>query len=485
MGFYSFYKIVKDVIRTIFGKRFLRIALIILIIMLVLGSLSNCFASSDFTYDDYTIKLPDFVNDFEYYFVAFQDIAKSGNRYFTSFIVSDSELSITDSSYFYSDTGFYYIATSRESTVVDNSVVLDYSDISLSDNFYKEPGSYPYIYINSYLDPSQKFHCFSSHDIYNNSGDLIFAATGSSNKPTYRNPTIANTDDELSSGNFDSVLINNGDYNYDGNYFYFHVAKVEELPSGSGVPYYVDEKVFSLDKNSSYFLQDDGFYGYSIPVEKIFAFENNKKYIFVLSSSSGSISTLTEDVIFDKKEFTVSEKPIEEVINDNQDITNDKLDEQTNAIKNQTNVIQNQTNVIQNQTNVIQDTSDKLFSDEYDESQINISTEPSDNIDSSSITNFVTTLLQNIQNIATGNWNSVETVSIPLGFVDEDIQFRSDLISSHIPQALKIIINLFWMYLFGMYIFKYTSKLIDWLKSGDILNNKEIGANEVITSSML
>ena len=78
------------------------------------------------------------------------------------------------------------------------------------------------------------------------------------------------------------------------------------------------------------------FFGYSVPVEKIFAFENNKKYILLLSSSAGSISTLTEDTIFDKKEFTVSEKAIGEVIDDKQDITNDKLDEQTDAIKENT-----------------------------------------------------------------------------------------------------------------------------------------------------
>ena len=234
--------------------------MIFLVILLLFSFITSSFASSDFTYDDYIIKLPDFVNDFEYYFVAFQDIAQSGNRYFTSFIVSDSELSITDSSYFYSDTGFYYIGTSRDSTVVDNSVVLDYSGISLSDKFYKEPDSYPYTYINSYLDPSQKFYCFSSHDIYNNSGDLIFAATGSSSEPTYRNPSIANSDGELSSGNFDSVLINNGDYTYDGDYFYFHVAEVKELAEGSDVPYYINEKVFALDKNSEYFLHDNGFF---------------------------------------------------------------------------------------------------------------------------------------------------------------------------------------------------------------------------------
>lgn len=474
MGFYSFYKIVKDIIRTLFGNRFLKLVLIMLIIMLVLGSLSNCFASYDVTLDNKEYKFPDEFGKHEYKLFIY---AKRNDN-------SDVQLFLASS-----DTPF--------SADISSNVL----KISSSSNFYMywvigySGDEYNFSDINMYLSSNTSTSLlnydlydwslyYSSNDIKDNQGNLIFSANGSV-EPSFRNPTIANSDDELSSGNFDSVLINNGDYNYDGNYFYFHVAKVEELPIGSGVSYYVDEKVFALDRNSQYFLHDDGFFGYSIPVKKIFAFENNKKYIFVLSSSSSAISDLTEDVIFDKKEFTVSGKTFGEVIEDNQDITNDKLDEQTNAIKDQTDVIENQTNVIQNQTDVIQDTSDKLFSNEYDESQINISTEPSDNIDSSSITNFVTTLLQNIQNIATGDWNSVETVSIPLGFVDEDIEFRSDLISSHIPQSLKILINLFWMYLFGMYIFKYTSKLIDWLKSGDILNNKEMGANEVITSSML
>lgn len=480
MGFYSFYKIIKDIIRTIFGNKFLKLVLILLIIMLVLSFFSNSFASYDVTLDNDVYKLHDEFGQHEYrLFVIFQN--PSTNHYFYRMFSSDNPLvsNVRDTSdgginFSISTEGVLYKFDWDRDYEVFDFTTLGYDMQQLSD------GKSATIFNG----PCEIISYYSTHDIQDKNGDPVFVANGSA-EPSFRNPSIANTDDELSSGNFDSVLINNGDYNYDGNYFYFHVAKVEELASGSGVPYYVDEKVFALDRNSEYFLQGDGFYGYSIPIKKIFAFENNKKYILLLSSSAGSISTLTEDLIFDKKEFTVSEKPIEEVINDNQDITNDKLDEQTNAIKNQTDVIQNQTNVIQNQTDVIQNTSDQLFSNEYDESQINISTEQSDNIDSSSITNFVTTLLQNIQNIATGDWNSVETVSIPLGFVDENIEFRSDLISSHIPQALKIIINLFWMYLFGMYIFKYTSKLIDWLKSGDILNNKEMGANEVITSSML
>ena len=66
MGFYSFYKIVKDIIRTLFGNRFLKLVLIMLIIMLVLGSLSNCFASYDVTLDNKEYKFPDEFGKLEY-----------------------------------------------------------------------------------------------------------------------------------------------------------------------------------------------------------------------------------------------------------------------------------------------------------------------------------------------------------------------------------------------------------------------------------
>lgn len=246
--------------------------------------------------------------------------------------------------------------------------------------------------------------------------------------------------------------------------------------------YYYSDTVTLLNDYYNTYNYDDGISVSYINVkqsELSIDFKNDVTYIFVLSSSASSLGgawtinplVFSLESVFDVVQFTVGGLTDEDIAN--------------NRYNNLINSMNKTDDAIKDVNNTMKDTSDKLFSDEYDESQIQISTETSDSVDGSSITNFVTTLLQNIQNIATGNWNSVETINIPLGFVDENIEFRSDLMSSHIPQPLQVLINVFWMYLFGMYIYKYTSKLIDWLKSGDVLNNKEMSANEVITSSML
>ena len=46
MGFYSFYKILKDMIRTLFGKNFLKILIIITLIIGVVFVYNECFALS-------------------------------------------------------------------------------------------------------------------------------------------------------------------------------------------------------------------------------------------------------------------------------------------------------------------------------------------------------------------------------------------------------------------------------------------------------
>lgn len=51
MGFYSLYKILKDMVRTIFGKKFLKITIIGILIFTIFFVYNECFAAlpTDFT----------------------------------------------------------------------------------------------------------------------------------------------------------------------------------------------------------------------------------------------------------------------------------------------------------------------------------------------------------------------------------------------------------------------------------------------------
>lgn len=60
MGFYSIYKILKDMLRTLFGKKFLKIIIVIILIFIILSIYNKCFAaiptdfSSNFVYNGVT-----------------------------------------------------------------------------------------------------------------------------------------------------------------------------------------------------------------------------------------------------------------------------------------------------------------------------------------------------------------------------------------------------------------------------------------------
>lgn len=48
MGFYSFYKILKDMVRTIFGKKILKITIIVILIFTIFFVYTECFAITTF-----------------------------------------------------------------------------------------------------------------------------------------------------------------------------------------------------------------------------------------------------------------------------------------------------------------------------------------------------------------------------------------------------------------------------------------------------
>lgn len=48
MGFYSIYKIIKDMLRTLFGNKILKIIIIILLFFIILSIKEKCFAITSF-----------------------------------------------------------------------------------------------------------------------------------------------------------------------------------------------------------------------------------------------------------------------------------------------------------------------------------------------------------------------------------------------------------------------------------------------------
>lgn len=144
---------------------------------------------------------------------------------------------------------------------------------------------------------------------------------------------------------------------------------------------------------------------------------------------------------------------------------------------------------VQEITNSITEGTDKIdnsiTSTDYDESVVNIDTSSADIDDSSSIQLF-TTIFTNFKNLLdNSNWQTVETIDIPIPHSQEKLQLKSDILSNIVGNTfIATLINVAWYSVFGLYVFKFTTKIFQAVKSGDILSGLNL-SDEVITSSMM
>lgn len=127
-----------------------------------------------------------------------------------------------------------------------------------------------------------------------------------------------------------------------------------------------------------------------------------------------------------------------------------------------------------------------LTSTDYDESVVNIDTSSFSDVDDSESNQLLTTIFTNFSNLLNDtNWNEVEVVRFKLPNVDRYLEFRSDVLSNILQGSfLYSLINISWYFVFGLYVFRFTTNIYRSIKSGDILSGLNL-SNEVITSSML
>lgn len=142
-----------------------KILIIFLLIITLISFATISFCSYDFDYDEYTIKLPDIFNDYEYWFVGFQLNSSDSSHTLTLFL-SDSPFSTfyDNTQRLSCDTDYYYSGSSRSEKNENGSVILDYSSLEFakcSPSDHLQPIQDGWIY-------------FSSHDIKNEDGEVVF-----------------------------------------------------------------------------------------------------------------------------------------------------------------------------------------------------------------------------------------------------------------------------------------------------------------------
>lgn len=281
MGFYSFYKILKDIIRTIFGKKFLRGLLIIFILVALLS-----FFKYNVTYADSDLVIT--VNGVDYTLDSsisqFKNIVfvQNGSR-ITSIVSNDKILAnLNNQGYFYTvgSTGTWYNFSTFNVSTLSNITISNYTSYSSSQSLtYGLSGS-----------PSGIVYSNCAIYDYNNPNDILIDAP----TPPFVAPHFDNTDTDIQNLSFEWLYIDPADYGIEDN-LYLHILNVNRTIeiNTNETAYYYDDVVFKLNKNSRYlqnFANDESYPYYSIPKYKL-SLNVDIQYIFALSSSGSSITS--------------------------------------------------------------------------------------------------------------------------------------------------------------------------------------------------
>lgn len=155
--------------------------------------------------------------------------------------------------------------------------------------------------------------------------------------------------------------------------------------------------------------------------------------------------------------------------------SNDNLIEQiTGVVNNQTNTLKDEISTsTQQQTNTIVDT---LTDSTADTGVLNT-------IDSSASSNITKdNNYQSTENLFTQIFtiigdsikddSTVESVSFPLPYVNKDITLKSDILSKNLPDWFILLVNTFWLTLFGWNIIMIVRRIVEYFATGQVLSNE-------------
>lgn len=494
MGYYSIYKIFKDIFFTIFKNKYLRILLIILIAFLFFNLF--CPKSHAATLDcnvlgtDTTFELPSWIeeNDLNYFARYSERLNLQYNMIFFELVISSSsELHQTgyygynNSQTFFDNQSFVYISVSgTDKQNFINGVNNKLSSITYNNNYLNKQGweegnnpNYICFHPNSYLNTSSISY-ISNFNIYDLNNNIMYESNSFS-YPFFDNIT------EIQNGNPDGVFITLGDYAATDN-LYFHLLRIDNTVSNSDSSiYYYSDKTFILNKDSSYYreLLDTNSYYYYIPQYNLDLYPNSS-YIYILNNSNEQIQNT----------FGLPEKDIANGIYDvvQSDTTGviSSTEQQTNIMKQQEENMQN----INNNLNDINNNINNNFNNTTVSNEIDgdVSVDmgfSNDNVALNNLNNgFFTRLTTELNQVIDYDINNVSTIILPVPFSSQSIVIRSDIISAYIPDALKLIINTMWLFIFTFYLYKFINKIYISFKSGNILNTFNSN-DEIITSTML
>lgn len=430
MGFYSIYKIIKDVIRTLFGNKFLKLILIVCIgsILIILVNNSNVFASFSISYGDKTLTVTDeWIEKFPYY--AFYDFDDSGANLMGNYICSNSPLTITPI-YRSNDSSIidYYLIESTDLNGIKSSFSTDLqweinncSDINLNDI-----SSFPYY-------GSAPNFVYSNYNIYTNKGDLVHSSDA------FTPPTLNNSISELenlsfnnfsiSANSFTQQMIDNPD---EPLVMLFYNRSLSNSQNTDGL-YPIKEKYFY--KESIYFDKEnstDTNYIFKYPIFRSGVFFNiGSTYEIKLAKRVylSEYNTWGYDYFANSYTFTVSSNVTQDYINQLNQQTATSTDEDNH--QDQLDAINNQTNAIENQTQSIDNINNSITDSNVDNSSINLPTDNTNDPTQSGVDN----IFQTIYNSFTSG--TAQDIVFPIPFSNNNLTIQPNYVSNMLGSSSR------------------------------------------------
>ena len=427
MGFYSFYKIIKDIFSTIFGRKTFRIILIIALLLLVFSFLCNkgVFAATGTVSTELTdVEVSNYIRQ---NYISNQNLfVLKSMSYYTSNPSSEFWQDLYSTFWEQGDFVNFYI--DRTSANTDLFYIYDFDGISVSSNVSQMPYTINgTLYNVNYFSTQNK----STYYTVNFSNGEIKKSTVSSNKQI---PSAVLTGPTLGTGE----------------YLYFQP------------PFLVADSVLQ-------------FYSYLHGSSS----SGSTDYTNLLNSINSSIQTLNTN----SSDLLTAVNSMSEILSN----IYDKLQNSADYSQQLDNIASNTEQQIQ----ATNDLKDSIMSEDYDSSEADTSlsgaSSSADNVDDSSYTGFFTSVFNKLSAVADYNIEDVETITFPINLFNSEGSFSltSDIIYNIVKDsALYSIVQIIYYYIFGYYIFKFSCNIINKIKDGSFLNGFS-SKDEAITSSMM
>lgn len=426
MGFYSIYKIIKDVIRTLFGNKFLKLLLIVCIVSLVivLVNNSNVFASFSIPYGDKNLTITDeWIQKFPYY--AFYNLNDTSANLSGAYICSNSPLTITP---FYNSSN-----TSQIDYYLIESTDLNGIASSFSTDLQFEINNCNYINLNdisSYTDyvfSSDAYNfVYSNYNIYTNNGDLLHTSDA------FTPPTLNNSISELenlsfnnfsiSANSFSQQMISNPD---EPLVMLFYNRTLSNSQNTDGL-YPIKEKYFY--KESIYFDREnstDSNFIFKYPIFKTGVFFNiGSTYEIKLAKRVyiQEYNTWGYDYFSNSYTFTVSSNVTQDYINQlNQQTATSTDEEQQQELQ----------NTINQQTQSIDNINNSITNSTVDNSSIDLPTDNTQDPTQSGVDN----IFQIIYNSFTSG--TAQDIVFPIPFSDNNLTIQANYVSNMLGSSSR------------------------------------------------